>query len=61
MPFARLFRSRWSALFWAGGILWTAYDVATLAPPARHDPAAPGNSTDLPDMAQLARLAGAAN
>lgn len=26
---SRLFRSRWSALFWAGGILWTAYDVAS--------------------------------
>jgi len=28
MPFSRLFRSRWAALLWAGGILWTAYDVA---------------------------------
>ena len=25
---ARIFRSRWSALIWAAGILWTAYDVA---------------------------------
>jgi hypothetical protein len=25
---SRIFRSRWAALFWAGGILWTAYDVA---------------------------------
>ncbi|OYY89298.1 MAG: hypothetical protein B7Y45_12450 [Sphingomonas sp. 28-66-16] len=32
MPFAKLFRSRWSALLWAGGILWTAYDVAGAAP-----------------------------
>ena len=34
---SRLFRSRWSALVWAGGILWTAYDVASdqpQAPPA---------------------------
>lgn len=28
----RLFRSRWTALLWAGGILWTAYDVASAAP-----------------------------
>ena len=28
MPFAKLFRSRWAALIWAGGILWTAIDVA---------------------------------
>ena len=32
MPFAKLFRSRWTALLWAGGILWTAYDVAGSAP-----------------------------
>ena len=37
--FARLFRSRWAALLWAGGILWTAYDVANDAPSA-----APGNA-----------------
>ncbi|MEO5494937.1 MAG: hypothetical protein ABIR08_13035 [Sphingomonas sp.] len=38
---AKIFRSRWSALFWAGGILWTAYDVAEANVP---DPAA-GNTT----------------
>ncbi|WEJ97822.1 MAG: hypothetical protein P0Y59_12675 [Candidatus Sphingomonas phytovorans] len=32
MPFAKLFRSRWAALVWAGGILWTAVDVAGYAP-----------------------------
>lgn len=32
MPFAKLFRSRWTALLWAGGILWMAYDVAGGAP-----------------------------
>jgi hypothetical protein len=26
--YARLFRSRWSALLWAAGILWFAYDTA---------------------------------
>jgi len=34
---SKIFRSRWSALFWAGGILWTAYDVAEANVP---DPAA---------------------
>lgn len=32
MAMARLFRSRWAALFWSAGILWTAYDVADDAP-----------------------------
>lgn len=35
MPFAKLFRSRWAALIWAGGILWTAIDVAGYAPAPR--------------------------
>jgi hypothetical protein len=32
MPSARLFRSRWAALLWAAGIVWTAVDVADSAP-----------------------------
>lgn len=24
----KIFRSRWAALLWAAGIVWTAYDVA---------------------------------
>lgn len=28
MGLSKIFRSRWSALFWAAGIVWTAYDVA---------------------------------
>ena len=32
MGFSRLFRSRWAALAWSAGILWTAYDVAGDAP-----------------------------
>ena len=38
---AKIFRSRWAALFWAGGIVWTAYDVAEANAP---DPAA-GNAS----------------
>lgn len=30
--YARLFRSRWSALLWAAGILWFAYDTANSQP-----------------------------
>ncbi len=40
--FSRLFRSRWAALFWACGILWTAVDVAGYDPGAR--PAQAGNA-----------------
>ena len=32
MNWSRLFRSRWAALWWAGGVLWFAYDVASAAP-----------------------------
>lgn len=32
MPFSKLFRSRWSALLWAGGIIWTALDVSDSVP-----------------------------
>lgn len=35
MPSARIFRSRWSALFWAAGIIWMAVDVADSAPTAK--------------------------
>ncbi|WP_241656496.1 hypothetical protein [Sphingomonas oligophenolica] len=35
MPSARLFRSRWSALLWAAGIIWMAVDVADSAPTAK--------------------------
>jgi hypothetical protein len=38
---SKIFRSRWSALFWSAGILWTAYDVASSAP--HHHAAGPDN------------------
>ncbi|NTS64709.1 hypothetical protein HRV97_06015 [Sphingomonas sp. HHU CXW] len=34
MNWSRLFRSRWAALWWAGGVLLFAYDVASAAPDA---------------------------
>lgn len=69
MGFTRIFRSRWAALFWAGGIVWTAYDVATAnapdsrAPTARATPSttgidATGAPVDPKDAAALASAMG---
>ena len=48
IPSPRLFRSRWPALFWAGGILWLAWDVAQAnrhdAPAANATAAAPADA-----------------
>jgi hypothetical protein len=65
MNFSRLFRSRWAALFWSAGILWTAYDVANDAP----EPASAANNAsvgqdatgaaiDARDLAILANMGG---
>lgn len=43
MPFVKLFRNRWLALLWAGGMLWTAVDVVGFGPPAH--PLAAANDT----------------
>ena len=45
MPFAKLFRSRWAALLWAGGILWTTIDVVGFAPAQSSDNVAAANTT----------------
>ena len=66
MVSSRIFRSRWAALLWAGGILWTAYDVASANTP---DPAtgnnqaaaqtdATGVAVDNGDLAILANAMG---
>ena len=61
----KIFRSRWAALFWSAGIIWTAYDVASAnAPdPATNDSsAAPidatGVAVDNGDLAILANAMG---
>jgi len=61
MGSSRIFRSRWSALFWAAGVIWTAYDVASASAPAPQgnvaDPAptdATGAAVDNGDLAILA-------
>jgi hypothetical protein len=63
---SRIFRSRWSALFWAGGIIWTAYDVANATVPS--DPKdnstaalgvdATGNPVTNQDLSALANAMG---
>ena len=55
----RVFYSRWSALFWAAGVLWTAYDIANAQP--RGGDAAAVDATGTPvNAADLAALANAA-
>lgn len=68
MGLSRLFRSRWAAAFWAAGIVWTAYDVASGSPPtpkpratATIAPAAvdaTGAAVDAADLAVLANAGG---
>ena len=62
---SRIFRSRWAALFWAGGIIWTAYDVARRTRPipaannvAAADTDATGVAVDNADLAILANAMG---
>ncbi|WP_255586786.1 hypothetical protein [Hephaestia mangrovi] len=68
---SKIFRSRWSALIWAGGVIWTAYDVAeATAPPAppaakadAHQPEArptdaTGTAVSDQDMKVLAKFVG---
>jgi len=45
VPYAKLFRSRWAALIWAAGILWTAVDVAGSAPEHKADAAASASAS----------------
>ncbi|WBO23678.1 hypothetical protein [Sphingomonas abietis] len=42
-----IFKSRWWALAWAGGILWSAVDFA--GTPSSHKPATAGNSATSDD------------
>ncbi len=62
---SKIFRSRWSALFWAAGIIWTAYDVASANTPdpvtnnaTAADTDATGVAIDNGDLAVLANAMG---
>ena len=62
MPYAKLFRSRWAALLWAGGILWSAAEFVGVHPAHRAVAAnatesdATGESVDGNDLAILANV-----
>ena len=63
MPYAKLFRSRWAALLWAGGILWSAAEFVgaspgkpALAANATAETDATGASVDANDLAILANV-----
>ena len=56
LPNPRLFRSRWAALLWAGGVLWFAYDVAASAPHGRDHAAAKADTPNAADVAAVANL-----
>lgn len=65
MVSSKIFRSRWSALFWAAGIIWTAYDVASANTPdpmtnnaTAADTDATGAAVDNGDLAVLANAMG---
>jgi len=65
MVSSKIFRSRWAALLWAGGIIWTAYDVASANTPdpatnnsAAADTDATGVAVDNGDLAILANAMG---
>lgn len=48
--FSRLFRSRWAALWWAAGVVWLAYDVASAAPDTSPPTATTANASEITDV-----------
>ena len=64
LPNPRIFRSRWAALLWAGGILWFAYDVSGSTPSGEANANgsaitdASGEVTNAADLAIVANLIG---
>lgn len=62
LPTPRIFRSRWAALLWAGGIVWAAVDYAGSASNSADGNAAitdaSGEVTNAADLATVANLIG---
>jgi len=62
LPGPRIFRSRWAALLWAGGIVWLAWDYAGSAPQGGGNTAgivdASGETANAADLAAIANLIG---
>ncbi|MGK2909350.1 MAG: hypothetical protein ACSLE1_06080 [Sphingobium sp.] len=50
LNFSRLFRGRWAALFWAGGIVFSAWSFAS------DQPASDESAEPAPTNAQMAAL-----
>jgi len=60
---SRIFRSRWAALLWAAGVLWTAVTFIGLGDKESHQATAAlqdatGANVSDPDLAALANLVG---
>jgi len=62
LPTPRIFRSRWAALLWAGGIVWAAIDYAGSASNSADGNAAitdaSGDVANAADLATVANLIG---
>jgi hypothetical protein len=62
LPTPRIFRSRWAALLWAGGIVWAAVDYAGSASNSADGNAAitdaSGEVANAADLAIVANLIG---
>lgn len=60
LPTPRIFRSRWTALLWAGGIIWAAIDYAGSAPSGTGNDSnvvdASGETANAADLAAVANL-----
>lgn len=63
LPSPRIFRSRWAALIWAGGIVWAAVDIAGSAPRHHGTRTAPvvltdatGDAANAEDLRMIANL-----
>jgi hypothetical protein len=50
MGFRKIFLNRWSALLWAGGVLWTAIDTVGFGPPAQAPATAAARPTPAADQ-----------
>ena len=48
LPNSRIFRSRWTAVLWAGGMLWLAIDVAGVGGSPKHAGATTNDATGVP-------------
>lgn len=61
MRFRKIFLNRWSALLWAGGVVWTAIDTVGFGPPARAPAAIAATPTPDADQTDATGIAVNAN